>query len=953
MSNPLARNAVSAAVACAIGITSFGMNNQAFAQQAGDGELSQVVVTGSRIVRDANIESPTAVTTIDATAIEESGLINVAQVLRTLPSFGVSGITSSNSNFQTANSGLNTLELRNLGEDRTLVLVNGRRYVSGLAGSSAVDFNTIPTELVERIEVITGGASAVYGSDALAGVINVILKKDFDGAAVSYQFGEADKGGDIESRYNLLLGGEFAEGRGNAVISATYSENKGTFARQRPNTEVDDLAGCYFGDPCTTSVTPFFSSFSESGRFFVPSTGQSFSVDDSGQVQPWSSAAFGFNRQAFRRYTIPTDRYLLSTLVDYEITSGVSAYAEAMFAQTRTETELEPFPHSNSDLNIGGIPVDNPFVPTAIRDAVLAAGDDVVEYFRRMTEVGQRGSSATRNTYRFAFGLEGEMDNGWRWDSFMTFGRMDDAQQGGGQINVASMRNALDVVDGDGDASTFDPVCRSSAARAEGCVPINIFGKGSISDAAARYVRAPTSRQQLTEQQVFGASIVGPIWSLSSGDISLALGAEYRTERAEDVPDVLTQGGLNAGNAEAPTFGEFDVREAFAEIEVPITESLSFGGAFRYSDYSTVGETESYAGRLAWSPVESVRFRFQAARAVRAPNIAELYSPGGENFAPVADPCNNVTAASTGNVAVNCRSVASIAARIAATGSFTLTQTEIQGTGGFTGRGNLLLEPETADTISVGVVWDGDLGQYGNLTASVDYFDIKIEQAIDTVGRQAAVSFCYSADPANFPNQFCSLIVRDGSGAAFQLGEIREVNSGFINEGTSTTEGVDLAVSWIKDLADLGRVSVRANYTHLLGLGGTSFGERGDSVGTVGSSEDKVQAGVTYSLGAWTANWEWTFLSDAKVSESSPFDYNVGSYSVHDLRLVFDLGKTAAFADSGMAGMQIYAGANNILDEDAPIILTGVPGNTTGTDTNASVYNPLGRTWYVGVRHKF
>jgi len=953
MSNPLARNAVSAAVACAIGITSFGMNNQAFAQQAGDGELSQVVVTGSRIVRDANVESPTAVTTIDATAIEESGLINVAQVLRTLPSFGVSGITSSNSNFQTANSGLNTLELRNLGEDRTLVLVNGRRYVSGLAGSSAVDFNTIPTELVERIEVITGGASAVYGSDALAGVINVILKKDFDGAAVSYQFGEADKGGDIESRYNLLLGGEFAEGRGNAVISATYSENKGTFARQRPNTEVDDLAGCYFGDPCTTSVTPFFSSFSESGRFFVPSTGQSFSVDDSGQVQPWSSAAFGFNRQAFRRYTIPTDRYLLSTLVNYEITSGVSAYAEAMFAQTRTESELEPFPHSNSDLNIGGIPVDNPFVPTAIRDAVLAAGDDVVEYFRRMTEVGQRGSSATRNTYRFAFGLEGEMDNGWRWDSFMTFGRMDDAQQGGGQINVASMRNALDVVDGDGDASTFDPVCRSSAARAEGCVPINIFGKGSISDAAARYVRAPTSRQQLTEQQVFGASIVGPIWSLSSGDISLALGAEYRTERAEDVPDVLTQGGLNAGNAEAPTFGEFDVREAFAEIEVPITESLSFGGAFRYSDYSTVGETESYAGRLAWSPVESVRFRFQAARAVRAPNIAELYSPGGENFAPVADPCNNVTAASTGNVAVNCRSVASIAARIAATGSFTLTQTEIQGTGGFTGRGNLLLEPETADTISVGVVWDGDLGQYGNLTASVDYFDIKIEQAIDTVGRQAAVSFCYSADPANFPNQFCSLIVRDGSGAAFQLGEIREVNSGFINEGTSTTEGVDLAVSWIKDLADLGRVSVRANYTHLLGLGGTAFGERGDSVGTVGQSEDKVQAGVTYSLGAWTANWEWTFLSDAKVSESSPFDYNVGSYSVHDLRLVFDLGKTAAFADSGMAGMQIYAGANNILDEDAPIILTGVPGNTTGTDTNASVYNPLGRTWYVGVRHKF
>ena len=205
--------------------------------------LSEIVVTGSRIPR-ANLTAPTAVTTIDAEVINQSGLINVADILRAVPSFGVSALSSANSNFLTTSAGVNTLQLRNLEEDRTLVLVNGRRYVSGIAGSAAVDFNTIPTELIERVEIITGGASAVYGSDALAGVINVILKDDFEGVNFGYQYGEADAGGEIENRFNFTAGGDFAEGRGNAVISATYTEQKGLLSRQRPNTAIDDVAEC-------------------------------------------------------------------------------------------------------------------------------------------------------------------------------------------------------------------------------------------------------------------------------------------------------------------------------------------------------------------------------------------------------------------------------------------------------------------------------------------------------------------------------------------------------------------------------------------------------------------------------------------------------------------------------------------------------------------------------------
>ena len=933
-------------------------------------ELGEIIVTGSRIPR-ANLTAPTAVTTIDADVISQSGLINVADVLRAVPSFGVSALSSGNSNFFTASSGINTLQLRNLQEDRTLVLVNGRRYVSGLAGSSAVDFNTIPTELISRVEIITGGASAIYGSDALAGVINVILRDDFEGVKFGYQFGQADAGGEIENRINFTAGGNFADGRGNAVVTATYTEQKGLLSRERSNTQVDDIALCLFTDDpadCQTNVEPFFSSFSERGRFFVPSTGQSFSISDgtgpTGTVAPWSTAQFGFNRQHFRRYTVPTDRYLVASMFDYDMGGGVNAFVEATFAQTRTNSELEPFPHSNSDLNIGGIPVDNPFVPQALRDAVLAAGDTEIEYFRRMTEVGQRGDSARRNTYRFLVGFEGDVAEKWNWQTYYAFGRMDDSQQGGGQINVASMREALNVIDGDGDPNTLDPICASAPARAEGCVPINLFGLGSISAEAADYVRAPNSRQALTEQKVFGAEIGGPLFDVPAGPVSFAFGVEYRTEEAEDVPDVLSQTGLNARNAEAPVFGDYDVKEAFVEFEVPLLKDLSavhelsIGGAYRYSDYSTVDKTDAFAGRFSWAPVESLRFRAQYARAVRAPNIGELFSPGGENFAPVSDPCNGVTAATPGDIATNCRSIQAIADRIAATGSFTLTQPEIQGTGGFTGKGNQLLSAESSDSWSFGAVFDRELGRAGAMTLSVDYFTIEIDSLIDTVGRQTAVDFCFDVSPSSFPNQFCPFLTRDTTGAAFQLGELTEVNSGFVNEGTLKTEGVDLSLLWRLEMSDViaaipGQVAIRLNYTHLLDFTETKFGVPDDLVGETGFAEDKGQTAIVYSTGPWDVSWEWTYIGDSVPDNSSAlFSFSVGNYSVHDLQIAYDFGNSA-LQDSMLRGARLYVGVNNVFDEDAPIILSGIPGNTTGTDTDASVYDPIGRTWYVGLNFSF
>lgn len=951
------RSALFIGAIAAAGITPAHAQDQE--QDVGD----TVVVTGTRLQR-ANVTAPTAVTTIDSEAIQMSGLNNVADILRAVPSFGVPALSSANSNFLTTASGINTLELRNLDEDRTLVLVNGRRYVSGLAGSSAVDFNTIPLALVDRIEIITGGASAIYGSDALAGVINVILKKNFEGVEFGYQFGEATEGGNIENRATVTFGGNFADGRGNAVISATYSENRGMFARERDRTKVDDIAECVLTQEpgtCQNEVAPSLSSFSEYGRFFVPSTGQSFTVSQGvgpdGTVVPWDGS-FGFNRQEFRRYTVPVDRYLISALLDYEIGPRVKAFVETMFAQTRTESELEPFPHSNSDLSIAGIPVDNPFVPQAIRDAVLAAGDDSVEYFRRTNEVGNRGASARRNTYRFLAGLEGQITDDWKWSTYFSYGRMDDSQQGGGQINVPNLREALNVIELNGEY-----VCASEAARAEGCVPVNLFGRGSITPEAAAYIVAPTSRQQMTQQEVFGADIRGPLFQVPAGDVDFAFGVEWRRERAEDVPDVLTQAGLNAGNREPPTHGSFDVGEAFFEVEVPLlrdapgVKELSIGGAYRYSDYSTVGSTNAYAARLSWAPIDSLRFRGQFARAVRAPNIGELFAPGGENFAPVADPCDGIDANTPGTVAERCRSIPEIMARINAVGSFDLSLAEIQGTGGFTGQGNANLDAEESDSWSFGVVFDRDVGTGGNLLVSVDYFKIKIDNLIDTIARQRAVDFCFEGE--TFPNEFCSFLRRDTTGPAFQLGELEEVNSVFINEGTLETEGIDVSLNWRWNLADWseripGAIAVRVNYTHLLDFTETKFAEADDLVGEVGFSEDEWQVATIYQTGPFNVQWEWTHIGDAVPNKtSSLFNFGVGSYNVHDVQFSFDFSKSNFLQGSPFRSARVYLGVNNVFDEDAPVILSGVPGNTTGTDTNASVYDPIGRTWYAGFNVPF
>lgn len=946
-----ATTALAVVLACAM--LSFG--GAAYAQE----EDEEIVVTGSRIARPANIDAPTQVTTIGQEQLEQSGVTNVADILRTVPSFGVPGLTTTNSNFLTSGAGINTLELRNLDEDRTLVLVNGRRQVAGVPGSAAVDFNTIPVQMIERVEVITGGASAIYGSDALAGVINVILRDDYDGVEFGYQYGQTAEG-DLETHAPYVLAGRnFDDGRGNLTVLVSYNDQGAVFSRDRSNTAIDDIALCLFTDipaDCTTPVEPFFSGFTEYGRFGIISTGEQLTVSTGvgpdGTVVPNDTDVFGFNRQAYRTISVPTERFLVGGTLRYEFTPNIEGYLEGTYATTDTTSRLEPFPLAQSDVNLTGVSIDNPFMPAEIRDAAIAAGDTEVQFARRLTEVGNRGSSGERELTRIVAGLRGDVFENWTWDAYYSYGETTQEERSTGDVSVPAFQNALNAVDLDGDpATTGDIVCADPAAVAAGCVPINIFGLGSISPAAASYVGLNTVRNSSVRQDVVGATLTGPIIELPAGPLSAVVGIEHRREEASDIPDPAVQAGLVAGNIEQPTIGEYDVTELFVEVEVPLVRDqpwaheITAGGAFRYSDYSTIGDTEAYTARISWAPIEAVRFRAQYARAVRAPNIGELFAPAGENFEPVADPCNGVTAATAGVVADNCRSIPSIAARIASEGIFDLTQAEIQGTGGFTGGGNPDLEPETADSINFGIVYDDDLGP-GRILASIDYYQIEIDSLIDTIERQQSVDLCFNA--AAFPNEFCNALVRDEVGPAFQQGELIEVNSGFLNEGTLETSGIDVAVAYTFPFEYMGlqegsELSLRANYTHLLDFEENKFGINDDLVGEVGFSEDKLQAAALLTTGPLTFSWELTYFGDATPDNdpASIFNYDVGDYMVHDIQIGWDVGDT---------GANIYFGVDNLFDEDAATILSGVPGNTTGTDTAADVYDPLGQRFYVGAR---
>lgn len=944
----------------------------AFGQQS----LAPVEVTGSRI-RSAGAESPTPLQVLTSEDIAKSGATNVQELLLKNPTFGTPTISRTNSNFGTSSVGVATIDLRNLGEARTLVLVNGRRFVSGIPGDSAVDLNTIPTDFVERIELLTGGASSVYGSDAVAGVVNIILKRDFEGLTLDASIGQSQEGDDKKKKFGMTFGSTSANGKANVMGHFGYSKQGAVNSSDRAFAAVDQASvGAFFTGEAADMFTPqrpFFSSFAPQGRFFHD-TG-SFTYDAQGNVIPFSTngpagdgvGATGFNRSAFRTIAVPTERFLFAGKGDLAINENHTAFFEGTYAASQTKSRLEPFPLGAEDIfpaTGGQVPAEflvngsvqrNPLVPDALYNLISDTdGDGLRDYYftRRLAEVGNRGNVADRDTFRVATGLKGSLTPVWDYETFASYGATKESQTSSGQVNVLNFRSALegvpDVDDIDGDGNTTEAICRDANARAQGCVPINLFGFNSISPASLKYVTAPGLLATFTHQKMVGASVSGQPIKLPAGPLGIAAGVEYRTEYSRSEFDPLQQAGLNAGNAIPRTEGWFDVKELFVEAKVPLlrdqafAKSLDVTGAVRGGKYSTVGSTLSWNTGLQWKPTSDLTFRATRALSTRAPNINELFSPPSQDFPTgLNDPCLGVTATSTGPNDVACRNAPGVAANIAANGSFTLNQSDLQGVSGFD-RGNPNLQEERGNSLSLGLVFT----PVRNVVLTADYFSIKIDDAIVETPRQFILDQCYSGDAS-----LCQFITRRPAAiGANSAGSLEFIDAAQTNSGDYVTSGIDLTAAYA-DKVGPGQLSAKLSWTHLLKGYQTPLpgADRDPFIGEIGAPKDKFSLALGYNFGPWGFTSQTTYLGKSSLDDTflagydlAPGSVGIGAKVYNDFQVTYSIKK-----------LQYYFGIDNAFGTKPPPIISGLPGNSTGTETDAGTYDAIGRRFYVGLRASF
>lgn len=971
------------------------------AGRAAETSSGEILVTGSRIA-SPTIDSVSPIQAVSDAQIDSSGVSNIQDLLLENPVFGSPTFSRTNTAFLTSGTGVATVDLRNLGTDRTLVLINSRRVVAGIPGSATVDLNVIPSQFLQRVDILTGGASSLYGSDAVAGVVNFIYKTDFEGVEANAQYNVSERGDYNEYQASVTVGGNFGDNRGNIMTHIGYTNQGELLSRERANTRVDDLdtfinvtgdpadygtptegtlsglppQGVFTAGGCQFTFSPtnvLERGFNQNGGTITAAQATACGVP-AGTVLP----ARGFNRQAYRTIAVPVERFLFASRMNYELTDGIRLIGEGTYNKTTSSRQIEPFGFQSSGstgaypsggqapietrVPVAGAPgtftiVRNPFVP----DAIFAAARDTdgdglrdIGFSRRLLEFGNRSGSTDRDFYRFVVGVEGDLwDDKFHYDLTYNFGRTTETQSGNGQINTINFRNAFAAIPGpDG------PICADPQARAAGCVPVNIFGNNTVSQAALAYLNAEQTFQTRITQQVVQGNLSGSLIELPAGPLGIAIGAEYRKESSRENNDILTNQGLNGGNALPDTQGSFNVTEIYGEVNIPLLADTAFfhqlnlRGAGRISDYSTVGTVYSYSGGLEWSPVQDIRLSGTYARSVRAPNIGELFTGPSQTFPAVTDPCIGVTATATTALAINCRAAAGVAANIAANGgTFAINQSDRQGVSGFnSGNPNLNEEESESYTGSV-VINPRSIDFLRNAVLRVDYFNIKISDAIVAPPRQFILNQCYELGNPTY----CAFVTRRATATAVNsAGSLEFVNAASVNAGELATEGLDVSFSNrfpLDGLGFSGGLNARISYTHVFDnyvvpLPGA---DRDEINGEIGAAKDRFTAFLGYTSDKFDLNFTGTFFGRSSEDDQLLLpDFERGSVTV-PAEFYLDMQTAFRAADQ----FEFYFGVDNLLDNDAPNILSGSGFNTTGTDTAAGVYDVFGRRYYAGARFRF
>jgi iron complex outermembrane recepter protein len=991
------RTALAAAGATALAPTAWPQQAPAAAAPAESQGLEEVVVTGSRIT-SPNLTAISPITSVDAGYISSTNLSRVEDILNNLPMV----FAGQNSTVSNGSDGTASVNLRGLGPSRTLVLVNGRRLGPGQGtGTNVSDINEIPAALIERVDILTGGASSVYGADAVAGVVNFVLNTHFEGVKVdtSYSFFEHHNNNSLAQaalnaagdpvpdssvsagfgkNVSILMGSNFADNKGNATFYLTYDragavlEGKYDYAGcVLDSTKQGGLACGGSGTSAKNGAGGYFQAYNSPGHAAFTNT-----VDGlTGAFRPFT-AADNYNFGPLNFYQRPNERWTGGSFLNYAINEHLDVYGELMLARNTSQAQIAG---SGDFFTKTPIPCADPLLTAAEKTAICAAAvaqgtpDAATLYIgRRNVEGGGRIASFVGNTLRGVVGLKGDIIDGLTFDVYAQRSSTDTQISNLNFFAADRVANALNVI---ADPATGLPACAVAVSGADkNCVPWNIWVPNGVTQAATNYLSIPLLIDTTTIEYVVSGSMTADLgkWNIKSGladeGIKLNVGAEYRSEAAEFLPDLASQEGNaeGTGGPAPPVSGDYHVNEIFTELGIPLlehqplAESLALEVGYRYSDYNLGFKTNTYKFGVEYAPSTDVRVRASYSRAVRAPNIAELFAPRAVGLDGNTDPCAGPTPTPT---QAQCALSGVSAAQYGHIGANNASQYN-----GLLG-GNPSLTPEKADTYSAGVVFTPHF--LANFSMSFDYFNIRLQDTIGKIGADTIINNCIgTADPS-----FCNAIHRDPNGSLFktQSGFITDTN---VNFGSLTTRGVDAKVNYRLPTDAFGAVIFNLEGTRLINLGTQPLtgGPAYDCAGYFGTTCGAPNAKWRHVLNTtWATPWSgfdltarWRFLSGSDSEQISPNPQLAGNalpltqhskpYSYFDLSADMSLYKM----------FRLQLGINNVLDKDPPIIASSgttlfpsdcptITPNGSSCNGNAfpGTFDSLGRFFFARLTAQF
>ena len=866
--------------------------------QSEGGEIEEIVITGSRIKR-TDLTSVGPVTILDAPQIAATGVTSLEVLLQRLPSSAGFGGNQTSAYWVSNGWGTPQINLRGLGVNRTLVLLNGRRVVAGGTGANtSVDLSMIPVSIIERIEVLKDGASAVYGADAVAGVVNIITKQEFEGVEASVKAGSAFEGDGEELQLDLTWG--VRSDRGSLMANISYQDANEVYMPDRvdcPKTEVDGELVC-FGSSATIG-----------GRALLPDgTRINFNQDPNGDgdfFEPFDPLVHNFDfNQSFNAVN-PLERLSFSAFGNHDLVENVRVFGELMYTNRQTDQPASP-----TTVQRISIAADHPTNPT---------GEDLFVENRRMAESGNRDFFQETDTWRVVAGLEGQIADRWNWDVSYNWGRNTGIDGSTNIVNLLRLDETLDT----------------SVCGTDGVPCADILGFGDITPEVLDYILFTMIGTGGNEQISLLANVSGELFDLPAGPVYAAAGYENRKDKGWRNPDSLVVIGAANTNAADPISGTVKSDELYVEASLPLlaglplAESVNLDLAFRYSDYETFGTDDNYKIGLNWQVVEDLKVRANLSTAFRVPNVNELFGGVAEGNLTTTDPCSGWSSLDPSDVVYQNCQADGVPAGFTQLGNTILT----------TVGGNTELEPESADTFTLGIVYEPSFLE--GLALTLDYYDIEIDDAITQIPGSTKLEVCYNTP--GLAHEFCS---PDHFTRSSLSGDVNFLSAQPVNTGLETITGVDFGLTYDFDILELPATfdfkTTLLNEYEITPFDGAEPIVLDGHIGGGNGGYSRYRSYMSLNIGGdrWTGNYSVQIIGEGDDFNFEPpaIGAEIDTVVYHYAQASYQLSESA----------RIAVGIDNIFDEDAPYVASWTDGNT-----DTMTYDLTGRRAYARLTYRW